>query len=379
VPSITEAQKLGGGCDPFPPSDTWDSPKKYPNGVTLSAVNANDVAVISNAGKRIAILVASPQGAGNDAAEDVYTYDLSDPANPIFLSKLNTGKGLNAVAVAGNYAYAVQNDSTKQLQTIRIFDTSYSTSDPLYYALATTSEVTLQNVAGANPEGRSIAYYNQKIYVGTWNNNVPANSPEFLIYDATVPSTPSLLGTYNLTHSVNSIAIKDSHAYLATTNNAGELMVLNVSTPSAPTLAGQYDATGSTLDAEEVYVLGTVAYLGFERATGSNYDFYTLNISTPTTPSLLGRLKLNMGNNTMVAGIAVAGNYAFVGTTDTNAEFRVFDIRNPSIVTSVGSCGPYNYSAKVSAVTYADGYVYISNQANDALRVVYDTPGSTCN
>jgi hypothetical protein len=379
VPSITEAKKLGGGCDPFPPIDTWDSPKKYPNGVTLSAVNANDVAVVSNAGKRIAVLVTSPQGVGNDAAEDIYTYDLSDPANPVFLSKLNTGKGLNAVAVAGDYAYAVQNDSVKQLQTIRIFNTAYNSSDPLYYALATTSEVTLQNVAGSNPEGRSIAYYNQKIYVGTWNNNIPANSPEFLVYDATVAQTPTLLGTYNLTHSVNSIAVKDSYAYLATTNNLGELMVLNVSTPATPTLAGQYDVPGSTLDAEEVYVLGNVAYLGFERATGSNYDFYTLNISSPSTPSLLGRLKLNMGNNTKVAGIAVAGNYAFVGTTDTNAEFRVFNISNPATITNVGSCGPYNFSAKVSAVAYSDGYVYIANQANDALRVVYDTPGTTCN
>jgi hypothetical protein len=379
VPSIAEAQALGGGCDPFPPADAWDSPKKYPNGVTLSSVNTNDIAIISNNGKRIAVLIATPQGGGNDAAEDIYTYDLTDAQNPALLSKLNTGKGLNAVAVAGNYAYAVQNDATKQLQTIRLFDTAYSPSNALYYALATTSEVTLQNVSGANPEGRSIAYYNNKLYVGTWNNNVPANSPEFLVYDASAPSTPTLLGTYNLSHSVNSIAVKDSFAYLATTNNAGELMVMNVATPGTPTLAGQYDAPGSTLDAEEVYVLGNIAYLGFERATGSNYDFYTLNITTPSSPSLLGRIKLNMSNNSKVAGIAVAGSYAFVGTTDTNAEFRVFDVSNPAAPTSIGGCGPYNYSAKISEVVYANGYVYIANQANDALRVVYDTPGLTCN
>lgn len=379
VPSITEAKALGGGCDPFPPTDAWDSPKKYPNGVTLGAVSANDVAVISHDGKRIAILVTTPQGGGNEAAEDIYTYDLTDPQNPTLLSKLNTGKGLHAVAVAGNFAYAVQNDATKQLQTIRLFDTTYAPSNPLYYALATTSEITLQNVAGANPEGRAIAYYNQRLYIGTWNNNIPANSPEFLIYDASTPSTPALRGTYNLSHSVNSIAVKDSYAYLATTNNAGELMVMNIAIPTTPTLAGQYNTTLSTLDAEEVYVLGNVAYVGFERATGSNYDFYTIDIANPSTPSLLGRVKLGMRSNTMVAGIAVAGRYAFVGTTDTNAEFRVFDVTNPTAITSIGGCGPYNYSAKISAVTYADGYVYLSNQANDALRVVHDTPGNTCN
>lgn len=377
--SVEQARALSGGCDPFPPGDAWDSPKKYPNGATLAAVNANDVAVVSNHGKRIVVLGATPQGNGNDAVEDIYTYDLTDIQNPVQKGKLNTGKGMNALVVAGDYAFALQNNGSNQLQVIRIFDTTKNISDPLYYLPSLVTQVSLQNVAGANPAGQSIYFYNNRLYIGTWNNNVPATSPEFLIYNVANPTSPTFLGSLNVNHSVNSIIVSGAYAYLATTNNAGELMVINVTNPASPTVAGAYDLPGSTLDAEEVYVLGFVAYLGLDRATGNGKDFLTLSILNPSVPTLLGSLKLNMANNTKVAGIAVAGSYAFVGTTDTNAEFRVFDVSNPSAPTPVGSCGPYNYSAKVSAVRYAEGYVFVANQANDALRVVYDTPGTTCN
>jgi hypothetical protein len=86
-----------------------------------------------------------------------------------------------------------------------------------------------------------------------------------------------------------------------------------------------------------------------------------------------------MTNSTaMVSGIAVAGGFAFVGSTDVTGEFRVLDVRNPAQIVSNG-CGPYNYAAKASAVKYVDGVVVVSNLANDALRVIYDTPGTTCN
>ena len=378
---MTTAINLGrGGCDPLP-AGSWDSPVKYPNGVTISSVNANDIAVIQDNGKRIAILATVPQGNGNGpiSLEDIYTYDVTDPANPsAVLGKINTGKGINAIATNGEYIFALQNDSTNQLQVIRIFDTSKNVSDPAYYTPKVIATSSLQNVGGANPEGRSIAYYNNRLYIGTWNNNVPATSPEFLIYNVTNPTSPSFLGSNNLGHSVNSIVVKDSYAYLATTDNVGELTVMNISTSTSPSVAGRYDLPSSTNDAEELAVLGNRAYLGLNRATGGASEFLVINITAPTIPVLIAGVNLGLKNNTKVTGVDVHDNYAFIGTNDSNKEFRVLDVTNPSSP-SVMPCSPYNYSAAVSALQYFAGYVFLTNQVNASLRVIYDSNGTSCN
>ncbi len=377
--SMDIAKALGrGGCDPLP-AGSWDSPKKYPNGAAIPSVNANDIAIVQDSGKRIAVLATTPQGNGNTSLEDLYTYDVTDPANPsAVLGKIHTGKGLNAIATNGEYVFALQNDSTNQLQVIRIFDTTKSVSDPAYYAPKVVATSSLQNVGGANPEGRSIAYYNNRLYIGTWNNNVPATSPEFLIYNVTNPTSPVFLGSNNLRHSVNSIVVKDSYAYLATTDNVGELTVMNISTSSSPVVAGRYDLPSSTNDAEEVAVLGTRAYLGLNRATGGGSEFLIISITAPANPSLLSGINLGLKNNTKVTGIDAHDNYAFIATNVSNEEFRVLDVTNPS-GPAIMPCSPYNYSAAVSSLQYFGGYIFLANQVNASLRVIYDSNGTSCN
>lgn len=377
--SMDIAKALGrGGCDPLP-AGSWDSPKKYPNGATISSVNANDITIIQDNGKRIAVLATTPQGGGNTSLEDLYTFDVTDPANPsAALGKIHTGKGINAIATNGEYVFALQNDSTNQLQVIRIFDTTKNVSDPSYYTPKVVATSSLKNVGGANPEGRSIAYYNNRLYIGTWNNNVPATSPEFLIYNVTNPISPTFLGSNNLGHSVNSISIKDSYAYLATTDNAGELTVINISTSSSPIVAGRYDLPSSTIDAEEVAVLSNRAYLGLNRVPGGGSEFLIINIATPASPTLLKGINLGLKNNTKVTGIDVHDNYAFIGTNVSNEEFRVLNVTNPSSP-AIMPCSPYNYSAAVSALQYFDGYIFLANQVNASLRVIYDSNGTSCN
>ena len=378
--NLNIARALGrGACDPVPSSSVWDSPQKYPSGITLSSVNANDIAIIFDQGKRIVVLAATPSGSGSGVAafEDIYSYDLTDPSNPsLVLGKLNTGVGINAIATNGQYVFALQNSATNQLQVIRMFDTSLNPSNPAYYTPKVVATTTLQNVGGANPEGRSIAYYNNRLYIGTWNNNVPPNSPEFLIYNVGTPSSPSFQGSFNLGHSVNSIVIKDSYAYLATTDNVGELTILNVSNPASISVAGRYDLPASTNDAEEVAILGNEAFLGLNRSP-SNSEFLIINITNPSSPTLVAGRNLNLKNNTKVSGIDVHDNFAFIGTDDSTAEFRVLDIENPLSPVTL-PCSPYSYSAAVSAVQYSDGYVFVTNRVNNALRVIYDTNGTSC-
>ena len=378
--NITEARALGGSCSPLPPPQ-WENPDTFAS-ETVSAIRANDVAVGSIDGKRIAVLV-STAGAGAESKHDIWVFDLSDIQNPSLLTSTSTGVGLNAVALSGLYAYAVQNDSTEQLQVIKLIDTAKAVTDPLRWNARLVDSVNLKNVGGVYPEGRSIAFYDNRLYVGTWNNNVPVNSPEFLIYDVSSPDSLVFLGSYNLGHSVNAIAVSSAYAYLATTNNAGELTIMNVSDPGSPTVASTFHFLGSSKDAESIALVGTTAYLGLTKATASgDLDFLAINVSNPFSPTLYmggpSGLKLNMnGAGAAATNIVIQGPYAFVGTSDTNDEFRVLLISNPAKPVPQG-CPPYNYSAKVSGLAYVDGLVVASNSTNDSLRVIYDAPGTQC-
>ncbi len=364
IASIDTAVAMGGGCDPFPPSD-WDNPDSF-GSIDVGGSAGTGVEARWISGIRHAFLVSNPSAANQ---EDFYVFNVADPENPTEDAKINTGAGLNDIAIEGKYAFVLQDDYQNQLQVIDI-------SDPTGPFIET--EVTLQDVDGTYPEGRTIAYFDNTLYIGTWNNNIPATSPEFLIYDVSSPSAPAFLGSLNVGHSVNEIVVNDSYAYLATTDDAGELTIVDITSPSIPTVVGKYDAPWSGNDAESVSLSNSVVYLGREKASSGDYDFLSVDVSDPAIPVLLGKLRFEMnGANAVVSGIVTQGKYAFVGTTDTNDEFRVLDVSDPSNPAPYG-CPPYNYSAKVNDLVYLDNFIFVSNESNDALRIIYDDPIFQC-
>lgn len=369
------AKAIGpSGCDPLPPG-TWDSPKKVLSGISLSNTIVRDIAVIRESGKRIAILGTTP---GTPLQDDMYLYDVSDPSQSVtLLDSLDTGNGILAVAYLRPYLFALQDMSTNQLQVIRLFDTTRTPNDPLYFVPTVVEQITLKNVAGAYPEGRSIAYYGGYVYIGTWNNNIPAYSPEFLMYDVHDPENPVYAGAYNLNHSINSIMVQESYAYLATTDNSGELTIMDVSNPASPTIKGKFDIPGSTADAEEVYVLGGKTYLGLAKNSGKD-ELLVIESSTPESPTLLGGVNIGLKSNTKVTGIEVHGKFAFVGADMSPGEFRVLDITDPAHMVTE-ACSPYAIGIKIQDLQYADGYLFIANQGDTGFYILYDTPGSTCN
>lgn len=364
ISDMDVAQALGpGGCDPTPPGD-WDNPESF-SSTDVSAVKANTVDAVHFQNKTIVVLGST---AGAPAKHDLYVFDLSAPDSPIQKGSLNViGKGINDLVVVGRYVYAVRDDSTNQLVVIDINDLNTPT-------LVTSR--TLTGVSGANPEGQAIDYHDGHLYVGTWNNNVPAGTPEFIVFDISDPIDPVQKGGYNLGHSVNEIRVQGEYAYLATTDNTGELTVMDVSDPSSPVIESKFDVALSSRDAESIYILGRNAYLGLTKSATLD-DLVKLDISNLSSITRLGGINLNMnGASAAVMSIMVQGRFAFVGTSDTNDEFRVLDITGPNPVPY--GCPPYNYSAHISELTYADGYVFAANESNATLRVIHDDPIPGC-
>ncbi len=368
------ARALGGGCSRIPPGG-WDNPDTAgsvdisPNGIKGTGV---DIASIH--GTRYAFLATEHS---NPASDDLFIIDVSDFTSPVTISSINTGVGSNDVEVVGSYAYVLQNDTTNQLQVIDV-------DDPENPVLV--DEISLAaygvSVAGSDPEGWRIAYYDGYIYVGLRSTI----GPEFLIFDVSTPSAPVFVGAIDsaFNHNVNGIAISSdgNYAFLATGYDDRELMVIDISDKSSPVDTGLgFDANevvGDTEDATSIYLVGDSLYLGRERVANANKkNFYIFDVTTPTAPNPLGSKRIVLNPNTQIEGIAVAGPYAFLATTDSTKGFQLWQIDNPSNIMQPSACSNYNYSEKSRGIIYADNLVFMANESNAALRIIYDQP-SVC-
>jgi len=378
--STSTAQFYAGGCDPIPPADGWENPASY-GSTDVSGADGTGIDAHWVAGHRYVLLSADPSSAGK---EDLYIFNADNAQSPTLTSNLNTGKGLYDIVVAGNYAYVVQNDKVNQLQVIDI-------SNPAAPTLVTSTSLVGVDTTGSYPEGRTIAYFNNRVYVGTKETA----GPEFHIFDVTTPSAPTHLGSLEVTHNVNDIVVHGTTAYLATSADYGELVLIDVSNPSSLSLPPNFSTPGtmdkkfnarttdatpaeSTEDGVTLDVVGTRVYLGRERTTSSTErDFYIIDATNQSSLVSLGALRMGLGSNTEVSGITAQGKYAFLMSTDSNRPFYVIRVSVPATPTVVSTCG-LNFSQVTRAITYLDNFIFSANRSNDILRVIYDKPGTSC-
>ncbi|MBY0539272.1 hypothetical protein K2P56_02455 [Patescibacteria group bacterium] len=380
VASIQNALALGGGCDPFPPSTEWDNPDSL-GSVDVSGADGTGVDAQWFNGHRYAFVTADPSSGGN---EDFYVFGVDDPENPTdpAVGELNTGNGLYGIDVAGQYAYVIQNDNEDQLQVIDI-------SDPANPSVA--AELTLAGVdgSGSYPEGWSIAYYDERVYIGLRETA----GPEFHVIDVSNPQVPVQLGSLEVTHNINDIVVSGNYAYLATSADYGELVIIDISNPASLSLPPNFSTPGtmnmkfnarthaatpaeSTEDGWSVDVAGGIAYLGRARVNGSTErDYYVLDVSTPSSVALLGSLKMGLGPNSEVSDTKVRGRFAYLSTTDSNEPFFVLNIEDSANPVVQSTCG-LNFSQVTRGLAYLDNYVFAVNRSNDILRIIYDLPSA---
>jgi len=379
--NILEARKLGGDCDPFPPSSNWDAPSSYPiSDPIFSGSEATDVDAIHQSGRRLA-LVTTKKNPSPGGEETFWVIDVTDlDADPLPSGSLETPDDLFAVDATNGFAFAVGATSTNQMP-LQVIDISDKTNPSL------AAEAALPNADTGG--GRSVYYYNDKVYVGTQYLPCPSCTPdinnEFHIFDVSTPSAPIWEASIDVQRNVNDIVVKDGLAYLAT-GPGGDNTVLKIYDvdPLSPTylgLVGSYAAT-SAQSGTALYLLNKYVYLGRERTTGSHADFLAIDVANPSVPSLTDSLKLDLNNNTAVHGVAVKGNIAFIVTSDQTASngggpFIMVDVRDPSDIQLIPPCGSINWAEKATGLDMIDNYAFVSNESNDALQVIYPTLSCT--
>ena len=289
--------------------------------------------------------------ASSAAKPDFFIINATTGQTPSIIASLETGVGLNALDVAGTYAYLAQNDITNQLQIIDVNN---------IYSPGINSLFTLPGVSGTGAVGNSIYYYSKKIYIGTKN----ATGPEFHVIDVSNPNVPYELGSYEVGADVNKIVINNNKAYLATSNDTKELMVLNVSDPSNITSLGSYNNTGNE-DGKSVFIVNNTAYLGIG---GGTSDFRILNVSNPA--SITSYSVVNAFSSS-VNDIYVRDTLAFLATDNANNEFQVWNISNLSVPTNWST---FNFPQVANSVDYEDNLVYVGVRSNDAFRIITSSP-----
>jgi hypothetical protein len=394
ISNMDIAKALGSsGCNPIPPG-TWDNPDTLGNfnpteiDSAYAGIVATAVATKSIGGSLYAFVTSQHT---DSTVPDFWIIDVSDPKQPSHQSSLDLSinppwggshiEGANDLVVIGDYAYVLRNYHSNQLQVIDISDLENLT--PITPAIS--FELRGVSRAGTDPEGEVIRYYDGKLYIGLHNTI----GPEFLVYDIeTNPATPTFIGAIasGFNHSIHDIAINGGYAYLAikpgaTAQNTKELMVINISgaTPIDTGLGyNANNAVNDTAGGSALYVLGNRLYLGRERTIEPRKDFYIFDITNPSTPTFISSNNLGQLSGSMIKGIHVSRNLAFLGTTK-NPEFRILDISDPLTVGPLG-CGGLDIPHGISGISYANNLIFLAKQGDEFFRVIHDeTTNETCN
>ncbi|MCI0542709.1 prepilin-type N-terminal cleavage/methylation domain-containing protein [bacterium] len=145
--------------------------------------------------------------------------DVRNPLSPTLAGSYPIGNGINAIHVANTYAY-LATPNTQELTTLDV-------ENP-----ASPAAVGGYNAPDAVGNGKSFALVGNTTYLG---RTVTMWNPEFNVLDATNPAAPAYppLGTKEIGSSVNDTIVRDSLAFLITTN--GQFQTWNIANPAVIT------------------------------------------------------------------------------------------------------------------------------------------------
>lgn len=128
------------------------------------------------------------------------------------------------------------------------------------------------------------------------------------------------------------VDVIDNYAFVASASTTAQLQVIDISDPSQPTLKWSIglpgvSKTGSYPAARTLYYYNGRIYVGTKETLGPEFHIFDVSNDLSTTPPIfLGSLELTHNVNEIV----VAGDYAYLATSDNNHELMVIDISNPA-------------------------------------------------
>ncbi len=323
-------------------SGNWQDPQSL-GSVDIGPGNAATGLAVRS---RIVYLTAK---ASDRKKNDFYIINATDGQNPFIVGRIDTGRGLNAVAVSGSYAYVAQDATSNQLQIINV-------ANPALPILVKSF-----SVAG-NGTGISVGITGTTVLLGT----PPTTNPELFLVDVSDPVNPRIVGSYEVGAGVNDIFISGSYAFLATTHDDRELMILDITDPGTPLRIGAVNLTGED-DARGIYVNSQDSWAHVVRENDGSHPTHSelavIDVMDPTVPTILGSFKFSEDINTVVA----ADNLSFIGTSFASEEFQIYEVSDPSAITYWSGL---NFPQIANDMALEDNMIYVAVRSNDALRII---------
>jgi hypothetical protein len=332
--------------------------------------------------------------------------DASTPANPRIIGSVTPGGGAGALAVAGSYAYVSTVSTPLSIVVINVSKPSapsiagsvgasatvMAASNGRLYAVNGTQytiiDVSLPTAprllgTGATFGAQGLDAVGNLLFLATPMVDLSAQTGGLYVVDTTQPQNPTVMADLFSGFDNSSVGVDGGLALVCA--NALGVRILDVSTSTAPAVVGELSGTWRAIDVVGQYayftqiVPGNPATVSFGvlslvnrasptvvgvlnlgsigvgplRAAGSlvylaagNAGLKIIDVSNPQSPRVIGTALPSGGATT----VALAGNYAYVGTA---SSLVVVDVITPSAPKILGSVG-----AAATALAAASGRVY---------------------
>jgi hypothetical protein len=358
--STSTVLSLGGDCVVDLPQGNWQNFASQSGGD--GSVNGTDIDVQNSI---VYVTANSTSGVKPDLL--VYSFN---PISKVITDRgtLDLSSGFNSIDVAGKYAYVANNESEGHLQVIDI-----SNIDNIPPPVASS---TLPGMSSGI--GRSIYYFNNRVYIGTQYLPCPSCTPEknneLHIYDVSSSTNPQWRDSINVDRNVNAIVVRNGLAYVATgsgstgVHNPLKIYDVNQLSPKYKMQIASTSATGDEAGLS-IALLGNRLYLGLERTTSGRPNFFIYDVSSSTNPTNCLTCSRSFPGED-ITGISVVGNFAFL-SSDNNLE--VLNISNPASIVVVKSI-PLAKSAP--AIDFENNFVFIPyiKQGPATMSIFYPGP-----
>jgi len=216
---------------------------------------------------------------------------------------------------------------------------------------AYTGDLSCLNVAATIAAGtapRSVAVSGDHAYVLNFGSH------NMMVFDISIPSSPSLTATINAGSSPSSVAVSGDHAYVVN-STSGNMMVFDISSPASPGLLATI-ATGS--GPNSVAISGGFAYV----ANFDSNNMMVFDVTNPASPSLSATIPTGI----QPVSVAVSGDHAYVVNYSSN-NMMVFDISTPAspnlIATTLTGLQP-------GSVSISGDQAYVLNRNTNNMVVI---------
>lgn len=279
---------------------------------------------------------------------NLYSIDVSDPFNPVFVDTISAGFNTYGLSIDGNFAYTVREElGGSPFAEIRKFDISNPSNISQVGSSGWGSSLDPRSA-------REIAVAGSHAYVLEQNLDIFLSLISYNLRVYNISGSPSLVGQLTLGSSAKSINILGNYAYYLEGNT---IKVIDISSPSSPSLVNTVSTNPAPND---ISILGNHAYV-----VGSG-GIEVFDLSTASLP-------VSVGSSVIGAGkfISSVGEKLIISQFNT---LRIMDVSTPSSPVELGFLSEISTSFSSSGMDISAEYAYLQDLASGNFNVVSINP-----